>query len=439
MALGVHKLYMLDPPHDVHLYDTLEVFPNATMEQISKSYRRLSRKYHPDKRNRRIPSAVNDNQIEEQEQCFDRERLQQIQRAYEVLSNDSTRLPYHKYGLVDPSLAVVLLMGPRLLSSGSVRGGVPFGTLDRELLLLMGYDESTMRMAMAYGSSTAAGLESNLEQYRVKTIAAILVEQIRPLVEGRIDLGVYSHELALDCDRWKRLPLGAQIIRCVGRAYYHTGDDFLKQYHSRTIFKGKSTHRLQTDVSIGVRKRWREAKHYWTAALASGRLVATAHVWNRQQQRQEQQKRSEPQPDKIGYFNTDDQDNSVSDIGDNDFESLEDLEEEAKAFERARARQTLLQLLQVEALWKVSKIDLDKTVRKACAMILSGEYFFFPSDQSFDYQPTSFQHDVQQTGWVTSSGITMDVERARVEAAKALVWTGRILVNRSKEGTSWKL
>lgn len=446
MALRVHKVYTLDPPHDVYLYDTLEVFPNATMEQITKSYRRLSKKYHPDKRNRRMPSGLNDDSTREQgQQQRDDDndhdgRLHQIQRAYEVLSNDSTRLPYHKYGLVDPNLAVVLLMGPRILSSGGGGGVIPFGRLDKELLLLMGYDESAMTMAVPYGSSTGVELESNLEEYRVRTIAAILVEQIRPLVEGRIDLGVYTHRVALDCDRWKRLPLGAQIIRCVGRAYRHTGDEFLQKYHSRTTFKGKGTHRLQTDLSIGLRKQWRNAKHYWTAALASGRLAVTEHVWSRQQQKQQQQKRSGRQPDQIGYYNADleEQDSFLPDMGEYDFESLEEMEEEGKASERARARHTFLQLLQVEALWKVSKIDLDKTVRKACAMILSGEYFFFPSDQLLDLQSTYDRHDHQSDGWVTSSGITMDVERARVEAAKALVWTGTILVDRSKEGTSWK-
>ena len=29
----------------------------------------------------------------------------------------------------------------------------------------------------------------------------------------------------------------------------------------------------------------------------------------------------------------------------------------------------------------ISKIDLDRTVRKACQLVLQGEYFFFPSQQ----------------------------------------------------------
>jgi hypothetical protein len=71
-------------------------------------------------------------------------------------------------------------------------------------------------------------------------------------------------------------------------------------------------------------------------------------------------------------------------------------------------------------------------------MILSGEYFFLPSDQLSDHHSSYDRCDNQSNGWVTSSGATMDVERARVEAAKALVWTGKIIVDRSKEGTSLK-
>lgn len=436
-ALKLHKTYALDPPHDVHLYDALEVFANATTEQIAKSYRRLSRMYHPDKR--RQSSRQSSQSTDVPQRRRDDDRLQQIQHAYEVLSKDATRLPYHKYGLVDPNLAVFLLMGPKLTSSRG--GGIPFDKLDKELLRLMGYDETILQLAVG-DTTTTYSREFNLEEYRVRTIAAILVEQIRPLVEGRIDLGVYAHKVATDCDRWKRLPLGAQIIRCVGRAYRHAGTDFLQQCHSRSAFQGKRAHHIQTDISIGLRQQWRHAKHFWTAALASGRLAVTEHIWKRQQERQQkkQTQRQGPQPDLIDYYNAEKEVDSFLPYMDDDAESGESMDdlEDHKAFERASAQQTLLQVLQVEALWKVSKIDLDKTVRKACGMILSGEYFFFPSHQSSEHHPDSAWSDHQSSGWVTSSGNTLDVERAKVKAAKALEWTGKIMVDRSKDGTSWK-
>ena len=64
-ALRIHKVYTQQPPHDTQLYDILQVNPNATQAQISKSYRQLSRKYHPDKlltsEFRRRPGTVTTN------------------------------------------------------------------------------------------------------------------------------------------------------------------------------------------------------------------------------------------------------------------------------------------------------------------------------------------------------------------------------------------
>ena len=48
-------------------------------------------------------------------------------------------------------------------------------------------------------------------------------------------------------------------------------------------------------------------------------------------------------------------------------ELLLEEEREHKELEQLKLQQTLLEVLQIEALWKVVKIDLDRIVRKACA------------------------------------------------------------------------
>lgn len=62
------------------LYDILDINPNATENEIKKSYLHLVKLYHPDK-NKSI-NAV--------------EHFQQIQTAYEILINPITREEYHK-------------------------------------------------------------------------------------------------------------------------------------------------------------------------------------------------------------------------------------------------------------------------------------------------------------------------------------------------------
>ena len=64
------------------LYDTLEVSPNASSEEIKKSYRRLARKYHPD---------INKEKEAE-------EKFKEINAAYEILSDEKKRKQYDQFG-----------------------------------------------------------------------------------------------------------------------------------------------------------------------------------------------------------------------------------------------------------------------------------------------------------------------------------------------------
>jgi hypothetical protein len=97
--LQLHRLYLEQPPHDRSLYDILQISPNATAAAISKKYRELSRKYHPDKQ--RDVSTKQSSLAQ----------LERIRTAYEILKDDRSRLPYHQYGLMDIRQAVILLTG----------------------------------------------------------------------------------------------------------------------------------------------------------------------------------------------------------------------------------------------------------------------------------------------------------------------------------------
>ncbi|KAK6463419.1 hypothetical protein DFJ63DRAFT_322587 [Scheffersomyces coipomensis] len=91
-------------PLETHLYDILSVLPTATSDEISKSYRKLALKCHPDKTNR-------DPQLTEQ--------FKELTRAYEVLRDDSKRKMYDSYGeialdssFLPPSAQQVPTRGP---------------------------------------------------------------------------------------------------------------------------------------------------------------------------------------------------------------------------------------------------------------------------------------------------------------------------------------
>jgi molecular chaperone DnaJ len=63
-------------------YEVLEVDRTASKEELKRAYRRLARKFHPD---------VNHDDSAD-------ERFKEINEAYEVLSNDSTRAAYDRFG-----------------------------------------------------------------------------------------------------------------------------------------------------------------------------------------------------------------------------------------------------------------------------------------------------------------------------------------------------
>jgi curved DNA-binding protein CbpA len=120
--LKMHRLYMMQPPHDTSLYNILRVSPNATVAEITKSFRQRTRELHPDK------SRHYSNVSEEERQ----DKLEQVREAYEVLKDDATRLLYHRFGLLDTSMAAFVLTG------GKTGNAIP-SPEQTKLLEWMGY------------------------------------------------------------------------------------------------------------------------------------------------------------------------------------------------------------------------------------------------------------------------------------------------------------
>jgi len=500
--LQMHKMYMLQPPHDRSLYDVLEVLPNATSAQITKQYRVMTRKYHPDKLrhkqtarglgcsgdeevNRGKAAAGNENY-----EKYSKDMLRSIQEAYEILRDDARRLPYHQYGIIDPTLAILLMAGPSASDAGATS---TFSNPEqRELFELMGYevqrDYDSLRQQYASGYDANNNNNNNNVRYgspydsysptvstsarfenRVQFMAVRLVERIRPLVEGVVDEQDVMHHVAEECDRLKRLPMGAQILRCIGRGYRHVGAAYLQQLEQRQ----KGLHeRVGTDISLGFRSGWRKAKHVLEATFVGSRAVVTEQIWSKEKklklqhrawQRERERKRREKAAEaaRSAVSSTNDEDGGMLEYeGDGDDIGLEDLdsfyfdnideydgndldlfdlesEYDQKLKEQFHAKQVILSNLQIEALWKVSKITLDKVARHACHKILEQEYFFFPV--TYNRYPGSGVESQHLNGWVSPyTNATMHARSVSKKAAQAMVLIGDVMVQCSKQDTAWK-
>eukprot|EP00434_Breviolum_minutum_P008422 symbB.v1.2.007434.t1/scaffold454.1/size202171/8 len=82
---------MADDEYD--LWDTLNLQPGASLEEVRVAFRELSRVYHPDKR-------VGAEGGEGENTAFVR-----VHRAYRILSDEALRGFYEKYGLSGVRLA----------------------------------------------------------------------------------------------------------------------------------------------------------------------------------------------------------------------------------------------------------------------------------------------------------------------------------------------
>jgi curved DNA-binding protein CbpA len=438
LLLKMHELYTRQPPHDTSLYDLLEVSPNATYAEIAKSYRQITRRLHPDKQvgRRRRKKGGGHNAVVGTDNTNDNEdidgrpdqKLARVRAAYEILKHDSRRLPYHRHGLLNPMDAVYILTGKHSVGGGSQqlypRHGVlavdddhsddehEKHVLQMELLELMGYynyiDIHHQRKRFPFFSdqrpSSFSGdyhPEQRSKRDRVHFIAASLLERLVPVIEGSLPEHVFLDHLIQQCDRWKSLPLGAQIVRCIGRAYRYEGERFLRQGMPLA------------SVQDGMRSMMRQAKYFAHAAVAGGRVVLEERKVVAAQQQQTTTSPHLAINDRPGQHWEDDTEEES--------ELLLSCETIHKQ-ELDQAHQAVLESLQVEALWKICKIDLDRTIRTACHVLLDG-----PPPTA----PTT-------TGWIgQKNGNAVLAHHGRIQLALLLVRMGNIMVHRSKEGTAW--
>lgn len=419
--LQLHRLYLQQPPHDRTLYDRLNVSPNATAAAIRKNYRELSRKYHPDKQ--RDPSAKQ----------ATRAQLELVRQAYEVLKDDRSRLPYHRYGLLDIRQAVILLTGQNHqgVDDPSIQAllqlmGYPIVKRNPAETNVLGGDDS--RRDSFYSQHTPEHSIATSKHDRMWLVATNLVERMRPYVEGRISAQCLADVVAQQCDSLKHLPLGASILRCVGRAYRYEANRYLRAqrlYWSGSSGSGSSAQRIVSGMTETVRFHWRHAKHLATAAVASGRCVLVE-----QQHKLGTQRKQKSAAQAVMYQYAD------GELGQLVDEETLASDEDMRLEEKLKAQRVMIESLQIEALWKLSKMELDEIIREACQMILRGESFFYPTRQTLHFDSSAARHPPSD-GWVGSAGMAIDANIGRLRAAQALQIMGEVMVSRSKEGTAW--
>lgn len=492
--------YYTKPPHDTKLYDTLGIAPNATMLQVQKGHRRRSLLYHPDK----IPPS----QVIEA-----KHKLDKISHAYAILNNDQSRLLYHRYGIVDENeeyILRLLILGNNaagnydqggggggdatLLSSShssSVVGVENDEIVERRqqqfrLLELMGFPLQNNHRGGSYDQQQQ---QQYSHQQRKEYLVGTITEQLRPMVEGTISQDMFINDIYQECNILKYCPFGAHILRCIGRAYRIEGYRALRRSMSssslsssrHSLIGDESTPTIMTD---GVVDAYRDVKKYASAAFAGVRLLLTERGMRKledeevrvrsRKRRQEQFRRRDDDnsgdsaSDNANSNSDDDYDNDnsyLSSHDDNNHNNEEQEDDDESSFEeviqrirRQRTHKALLSAHQMEALWKITKIELDRTVRDACRFVLChyGDDYYLNHRHSRTQHhhlwslSSSSSHPTHPSpsspipisppfdGWVSTKGEVVQLHVGKLRAAAAMILIGDIFVQSSKEGTSWK-
>lgn len=460
-------------PHDTALYDILNVRYDASPGEIAKSYRKLSLEWHPDKTRRRKleeqrkrkaegangvppppPLPPSDDKAADIEE-YAREKLEKLRFSYDVLCNDETRLLYHRYGIRDGIEGAIQLLTGLQSPSNSIDSDEQM-----KLLQLMGHPPH---------------LAHDAKEARILYLTSTIVEKLRPLVEDTVSQDMYVQSIYDECITLSKSALGKQILRCVGRAYKREGYRVLRTMNKskgfdRSHVLAQTTH--QHKISDAIRDTCSNIRHLASAAIASSKLILVETKLKRLQLEREKRKSKTTENkiivsrlkisdvrgenlkrdhllddtfiENIGVLPDESDDESSDEIGsmfsddEADAPELDDAHFEHLANEKTYT--ALLTAHQTEVLWKLTKMDLDSTIREACRRMLvpvsgnrgGGWYSFLPSENSPYPQDWSYSSNHQPDGWVGRDGDVVHIEVGRLRAAAALVLVGGILVRCGK-------
>ena len=514
-VLQRHRTYYNNRlPHNRYVYDILQVPHNATIQQIKYSYRTLSRIYHPDKRSTRRKNS------QQQQIASDKDEivLQRIRAAYELLKHDTKRFLYHRHGIIHSTQDDVMSMLYPIHHSHHSSSILSYDlSTVKDLHQWMGYNsyhlnnEQTVQSLLFTRLETESSLHDkddintdDKNEERIQNIMLFLIERIRPMIEQLTSPSsdTYEHymyhDLIQQCDRIKVLPLGPSILRCIGRAYRYEGRRVARhlklqippwnnivhsvpQYASNRQYQHHHEQQQEEEqqqhivalrqrpisqyllVMDRVRHTMRHVKHLTTAAIAGSRVYIQERHQNTKHRQREAERDDSNNADETSDDNSFDNEFVFSDHNDILTDSDNNDQQSHDIHSGIPNDEAMLESLQIDALWKIYKIELDSIVRKACRRLLislqdPNSNVFLPSHISdivyqsdpypvTEHSPPSKKYD----GWIVSENSNDSIDeiaspilssrtirqQQQQLVANVLIRMGSIMIERSKVGTSW--
>jgi curved DNA-binding protein CbpA len=321
-------------------YDLLGVEPDASEGQIKKSYYKLARRMHPDK-NPDDPEA--------------NAKFQALGEAYQVLSDKEMREKYDKGGeagideqhFMDSGDLFVMIFGsdkfdalvgelalaaamaegldPDEMLAGSLGGPASLKQKRREAQCALNLAAKLAPLLVGVGEQNKSRPSSGREAEYMDE-----VEQLSPHEDAAENEGAMAmHEfLVAEQEEAQELggqPFGATLLHTVGTIYTLKAEQWLG---SNSTFLGIGA------AKANIRQRHHTAKSHVAAAKAAWGAMQAARK----------------------------------------FDDLDQFEEGSEAARQAEARAAAEQMpAMLNAMWRVTVIDVERTLKSVCTMVLEDE------------------------------------------------------------------
>ncbi|KJP85208.1 hypothetical protein AK88_05167 [Plasmodium fragile] len=197
---------------DTTYYDILNVKPTATYSEIKSSYYKLALKCHPDKR-ADDPDA--------------KMKFQQINEAYQVLSDPQRRADYNKHGLnatkdmvvIDPSLLFMMLYSSEELSDY-------VGTLRVAFFIKLAFEcNTTIEDIHTQGGQMLSEMEVEQARREVE-LALLLRKRLQPYVDGD---ATWADRMEKEITDLLDSSFSSSILESIGWNYRNTAASFIAE------------------------------------------------------------------------------------------------------------------------------------------------------------------------------------------------------------------
>jgi len=325
---------------DSALYDALDVRVDATPGEIKKAYYHRARQLHPDKN----PDDPEANQ-----------KFQQLGEAYQILSDEELRRKYDEHGreaaldhspVLDASAFFTLIFG-------SDKFEPLVGELQLAMVLSIGEDPTAL---LGNGADRVAGLLQAKQKRREVSLAVQLAARLQRYVEGDSHgFQVASEEEAKElCST----TFGGALLSAIGYVYIEQGEEKLGFRRSVAAGLGlTAVQRAGHKAAAGFRvlhsaaKTYRVAKDFEKKQLATEASDSTTGAGS-------------VSPAADGAENGGCA--SASTSGENNEESSFGKPGSAQLANMGEHVSTL-----VEALWNISVLDLEYTLRRVCQKLFT--------------------------------------------------------------------